>query len=59
MMNRLMRVALAVALGALPVTGCNFDIANPNSPDPIGNKPEGSSGTVAAPALCSHSTLSH
>lgn len=39
MTNRLMRVALAVALGALPVTGCNFDIANPNSPDPIGNNP--------------------
>ena len=42
------RLALTVALSAVAVTGCNFDIANPNSPDPIGNNP--SRARVAASA---------
>jgi hypothetical protein len=48
MTTRTMRMALTVALGALAVTGCNFDIGNPNSPDPIGNNP--SRARVAASA---------
>lgn len=43
-----MRAAVVTALGALSLAGCNFDISNPNSPDPIGNNP--SRGRVDAAA---------
>jgi hypothetical protein len=46
-----MRVALMVALGALAVTACNFDIGNPNSPDPIGNNPSRARVSAAATGL--------
>lgn len=42
------RLALTVALSAVAVTGCNFDIPNPNGPTPIGPNP--SRGRVAASA---------
>lgn len=44
-----MRAALVTALGVLSLASCNFDIANPNSPDPIGNNP--SRARVAASAI--------
>ena len=51
MTTRTMRVAVTVALGALAVTGCNFDIANPNGPDPIGNNPSRARVAAAATGL--------
>ena len=48
MTPRLFRTASAAALCALVVSGCNFEIANPNSPDPIGPNP--SRARVAASA---------
>lgn len=49
MTTRLLRVASAVALSALAFSACNFDIANPNSPDQIGPNP--SRAQVSAAAL--------
>lgn len=51
MTTRTMRVAVTVALGALAVTGCKFDIANPNGPDPIGNDPSRARVAAAATGL--------
>src|SRR5512143_1992249 len=48
---RPMRVALAVALCALGLTGCSFDISNPNGPDPIGNNPSRARVAAAATGL--------
>jgi hypothetical protein len=44
-----MRAALVTALGVLSLASCNFDIQNPNSPEPIGNNP--SRARVAAAAI--------
>jgi hypothetical protein len=49
MTTRTMRAALAAVLGALSLTGCGFDINNPNSPDPLGPNP--SRQRVAAAAV--------
>lgn len=37
--TRLHRLAWLAGLTVLGATGCNYDIANPNSPDPIGSNP--------------------
>lgn len=39
MTNKLMRAAWVLGLAALGSTACNYDIGNPNSPDPLGNNP--------------------
>src|SRR5262245_7469064 len=39
MTNKLMRTAWIVGLTALAASACNYDIENPNSPDPLGNNP--------------------
>ena len=51
MTTRLLRVASAVALSALALSACNFDIANPNSPDAIGPNPSRTRVAVAAVGL--------
>lgn len=48
MTPRFFRVAVAAPLSALAITACNFDVANPNSPEPIG--PDPSRARVAAAA---------
>lgn len=37
--TRMHRLAWVLGLAVAGVSGCNFDISNPNSPDPIGNNP--------------------
>jgi starch-binding outer membrane protein, SusD/RagB family len=44
-----MHAALAAVLGALTLASCNFDIQNPNGPEPIGSNP--SRARVAAAAI--------
>jgi starch-binding outer membrane protein, SusD/RagB family len=42
---------LVLLLGALTIGACNFDIANPNSPDPLGQNPSRSQVAGAANGL--------
>ncbi len=39
MTNRLSRMAWVIGLAALASSACNYDIENPNSPDPLGPNP--------------------
>lgn len=45
------RISIALLMGTLWLSGCDFDIANPNSPDPIGNNPSRERLAAAATGL--------